>query len=292
MTRSTDPLFDSRIANWLEDDPNHAPAQVLDIVLAAVPSISQRRRLPVPWRFSLMTNSMRAAAAIAIVAIVGVGVLAFTFRSPGAGTQSPAPTLTPAPTPVAPGITTWTTYTSEVHGFTVGYPADWSVNAPATRKWQPGDNIHLDEWPYADTFISPGQDAVGLFVWEMPAGEGADVESVQGLKVWAESFCNDVGASSCEEFTQRAVPMCLNEGGAPIACRAAILVPTATEQYAFFVNWGTAVITSNPDRVRVVLVAREDSFPSAARYGGSVELLRSILTTMNVWTPGRVPPAT
>ncbi len=42
--------------------------------------------------------------------------------------------------------------------------------------------------------------------------------------------------------------------------------------------------------VQVVVVAREDGFPSAARYGGSVELLKSILTTMDVWTPGLEPP--
>jgi len=32
-------------------------------------------------------------------------------------------------------------------------------------------------------------------------------------KAWAEAFCNDVGALSCEEFAQQAEPMCLNAGG-------------------------------------------------------------------------------
>ena len=112
--------------------------------------------------------------------------------------------------------------------------------------------------------------------------------SVEGLKAWAQKFCSDVGASSCEEFTQRASPMCLNAGGD--SCRAALLVPTAEGQYAFFVDWGTAMLTTLPDRVRVVVVPREDSFPSAARYGGSVALLKSILTTMDVWSPGQEPP--
>jgi hypothetical protein len=172
----------------------------------------------------------------------------------------------------------------------MSYPADWSVHEPATRTWQAGDGLaNEDGWPYADAFISPEQDAVGLFVWEMPAGEdeGSLLDSVNALKAWAQTFCNDVVASACDAFTQRAVPMCLNAGGD--SCRAAILVPTAGEQYAFFVDWSTAVFTNIPDRVRVVVVARDDSFPSAARYGGSVELLKAILTTMDVWPPGQEP---
>ena len=113
--------------------------------------------------------------------------------------------------------------------------------------------------------------------------------SVPDLKAWAEAFCNDVGVSSCEGFAQQAEPMCLNVGGA--SCRTALLVPTAEAQYAFFVDWESAMLTSVPDRVRVVIVAREDDFPPAARYGGSVELLKTILTTMDVWTPGEQPPS-
>ena len=38
-----DPAFDPRIADWLEADPDRAPREVLDTVLAALPSIPQRR---------------------------------------------------------------------------------------------------------------------------------------------------------------------------------------------------------------------------------------------------------
>ena len=31
MTSPRDPLFDQRIADWLETDPDHAPVQALDI---------------------------------------------------------------------------------------------------------------------------------------------------------------------------------------------------------------------------------------------------------------------
>jgi len=285
MNRSTDPLFDSRIADWFEGDPNRAPGQVLDTVLAAVPSISQRRRLLVPWRFRLMTNSVRAAGAVAIVAIVGVGVLAVVFRFPGIGSPRPTTTLSPAPTPVAPGIDAWTTYTSEIHGINLGFPEDWSLLAAAMREWQVGDEFPSDSPPYADTFVSPeaGDAQIGLFVWEMPAGDGVDVDSVPSLTTWAETFCVDVGVSSCEGFTDRAVSMCLNAGGD--SCRAAVLVPTSGAQYAFFMDWTSAMFTGIPDLIRVVVVAREDAFPTSARYGGSVALLKSILTTMDVSTP-------
>jgi hypothetical protein len=167
------------------------------------------------------------------------------------------------------------------------------VNAPAAREWQAADEFPGDSWPYADTFVSPGEGdaSIGLFVWEMPAGEGADIESVQGLKAWAETFCNDVGASACDEFRQGAVPMCVALVIDPdvVECDAALLVPTAEAQYAFFGDRGSLLLEGIPDRVNVVVVAREDSFPSAARYGGSVDLLKAILTTMDVWTPGQVP---
>ena len=43
--------------------------------------------------------------------------------------------------------------------------------------------------------------------------------------------------------------------------------------------------------VTVVSLGRPDGFPAAARYGGAVQLLKSILTTMDVWTPepGQIP---
>ena len=51
MNRSTESDFDQRIADWLENDPGRAPAQAAETVLAAFPSIPQRRAIRVPWRF-------------------------------------------------------------------------------------------------------------------------------------------------------------------------------------------------------------------------------------------------
>jgi hypothetical protein len=107
MNRSNDPLFDSRIADWLEDDPNRAPDQVLDTVLAAVPSISQRRALRVPWRLPPMSTLSRATAvASAVVALVLVTAGLYVV-GPGRPTDSagPSPTHTTPPASEAPAST-------------------------------------------------------------------------------------------------------------------------------------------------------------------------------------------
>ena len=98
MNRPLDPLFDSRIAVWLEEDPTNAPDQVLETILAAVPSISQRRRLPVPWRFQTMPMSVRLAAA-AVIGVIALGVIYINLPRPDdVGGPSPSPSPSPSPT--------------------------------------------------------------------------------------------------------------------------------------------------------------------------------------------------
>jgi hypothetical protein len=290
----SDQQFERAVNDWLEDGSDRTPRRAIDGVLLAVKTTPQERDLRSPWRFPQMFAVSRATAvaAVALVAVVGAGAyLSLTpNRDGGGGSQgTPAPT-----TPPTAGQTSstagWTPYTSEVYGFSLRYPAGWSVSSPAMRDWQAGDAFPADAWPFADSFVSPGEGDVqiGLFAWEMPAGEGADIESFEGLKAWAQTFCNDVVASGCDTFSDQAVSM-YHGGGC--SCPGAILVPTeAGPQYAFFNDWSSLILTSLPDKVRVVVVARPDSFPAAAPYGGSVELLKTILTTMSVWTPGQRPP--
>ena len=94
MNRRTE-LFDNRVADWLEDDPVLAPPQLLETVLAAVPSIPQRRggvawpqrALSMPWQF--------AAAVIAVVVVSVLGLL--ILRGPSVGPK-------PSPTTNTPGL--------------------------------------------------------------------------------------------------------------------------------------------------------------------------------------------
>lgn len=290
------------LAAFLAPEPDRLPDRVIDAALDHIARTPQRRALRVPWRFPIMPAASRATgiAAVVLVAVVGAGALIY-FNSSSRGAvggpaTTPAPTIvaSPAPSPsqVAPGITGWTPYTSKIYGFQLDYPSDWTVYAPATRDWTASDGLaNKDGWPYADVFTNPegvDGDSIGIWVWDTPAGAGADLTSVAGLKAWAQGFCgaapvmHDAGLSTCKATAQQATPMCLIAGGD--TCRAAILVPHPGGPEAYFA-------ASTPDRVRVVSVGRPDSFAAAARYGGTIQLLKSLLTRMNVVTPqsGQVP---
>lgn len=304
MNRNT-PEFDQRIADWLEADPTTAPGDVISTVAAALPSIPQARRgLLAPWRFTEMSNLARAAVAVAIVAIVGVGVLAFNLRAPTTGssrtptpsTVSPAPgTASPGPASASPavtgsanswplgrGITAWTSYTSEVYGVTLGYPDGWSIENKAKRKWRAGDGAATDS-EHTEFFINPEArdgEQIAFGFRQMPAGAGADVTSREGLAAWAEANGCDDAIDACDTVPDVAMPMCVGRE----ACLPAVLVPLSDGTSAYFVDAESGLVT-------VVSILRPDAFPAAARYGGSVQLLKSILATMDVWPPepGQVP---
>lgn len=284
---------------YLAPEADRLADRVLDAALDDIARTPQRRALRVPWRFPTMPAMSRATAiaAVALVAAVGAGGLIYLSSRAPSGPGGPA-TATSAPTtapPAAPGIAAWTPYTSEMYGFKMAYPSDWTVYAPATRGWESADGrAAADSWPYADVFANPevkDGDSIGVWVWEVAADEGADIESLEGLKAWAQEFCTrspairDGGSSSCDEVPSSAMPMCLNAGGD--SCRAAILVPDAGGANAFFEDFNRAMLGRS--FVRVVQVGRPDTFPAAERYGGSVQLLRSFLTTMDVWTLGQQP---
>jgi len=241
-------------------------------------------------------NRATGIAAVALVAVVGAGGLIYlsskgpmvggptTPTSTQAPTTAPSAATTPRPTLVPTGYPSWMPYHSIVYEpWTWDFPADWTDH-PATRAWQAGDRLDGDA-PYADRFESPDQESVGLLVWEMPLGNGS-FDTVGGLKAWAASFCATIGAPDCVTFTHDATPMCLTR-----LCEAALLVTTPDAQYAFFADRRGVLFADVPQEVRVVVVGRPDEFPAAARYGGSVELLKAVLASMDVWTPGQQPGA-
>jgi hypothetical protein len=157
------PDFDHRIADWLEDDPDRAPGAVLSTVLAALPSISQRRASRVPWRYQLMSRFALLGAAAATIAVVGLGGLLLAFRPNEPDTVGGPPITSPAPSPSpslspSPSATTapslppplTETFTSSVHGISIAYPAGWGTS-PATAPWTTTD------WPL---FRDPAGDYV------------------------------------------------------------------------------------------------------------------------------------
>ena len=101
---NSESTFEDRLHDLIEDGPTDAPAHVLDTVLAAVPSIPQRRAAwRVPWRTLPMIGLARTLAGIVLA--VGLGSAALIFlvsrTSPGdiGGPQSPSPAVVVSPTP-------------------------------------------------------------------------------------------------------------------------------------------------------------------------------------------------
>ncbi len=246
---------------------------------------------------------MRAMVSVLVLAIVaGCGGVPGatpsgstpTASSPSAGngTSAPTPTAAPTATPaaastpaaseVAPGITAWTDYTSAAYGTTFGYPDGWTLYNAATRTWQDGDQPD-DGARYSDSFMNPESrdgDQIALGIWQRSAGSGTDITSRDGLSTWFGANICDRQIDACETVSDVAVPMCLGKA----ACLPAVLVPLSDSTQALFADAETGVVT-------FVSLGRPDTFPAAARYGGSVQLLKSILTTMDVWPPepGQIP---
>ena len=144
MNRSDEPLFDSRIADWLEDDPSTAPDRALDVVLAAFPSIKQRRALRVPWGYTDVSTSFKLALAAAAIVLAVVGSAYLLGRPPAEPRVGGDPTPSPGSTASADASTatadpldasTWPTFTSSRYGFSAKYPARFA-SIPSEADWK------------------------------------------------------------------------------------------------------------------------------------------------------------
>ena len=100
MTRSDDPLFDPRLADWLEEDESTAPERALEAVLTSLPSIKQRRAVRVPWRTSSMSSTLRLGLAAVVVVAATVGGFYFLgsrSSSSVGGPETPMPSMADSP---------------------------------------------------------------------------------------------------------------------------------------------------------------------------------------------------
>ena len=174
MTRFDDPLFDPRLADWLEEDPNTAPDQALDVVLASFPSINQRRAMRVPWRNRSMSSTLRLGLAAAVVVAATVGGLYFLSSRTGPSVAAPEPSpqaeSAPPSPPPATSAANRTTFTSTQYGYSVEYPTPWSV-VPATEAWT-GDGFVGPEEPFVDRFFAPSSPTFVLIA-ALPKPEGS-----------------------------------------------------------------------------------------------------------------------
>lgn len=148
MSRPLDPTFDQRLADWLEDDPSFAPHEVLGTVLAAFPSIEQRRALRVAWRNPLMNRYLLPLAAALIVVVGAAYLLSRPASTVGPantdrpGTPSPlAATTSPTASALAtlPPLNLSKTFTSSRYNYSIGIDPTWTVKE-ATATWVGPDN--------------------------------------------------------------------------------------------------------------------------------------------------------
>jgi hypothetical protein len=279
----SDRQFERAVIDWLEDGSDRTPRRSIDAVLLAVKTTPQERDLRIPWRTPRMPALSRATglAAAAVVAVIGAGALFYLGSGKPAGNGGPAATVSPTPTAAgatAPGIPGWTAYTSTVYGVTFSYPSDWDIHAPAEHKWRSGEPVVSDAWPWADTFASPDPDGsqIGLWYFQVAAPKGADLASWDGLEAAVRAVCSEPTILGCPAQTG-IVRMC---AGQVPSCKPALIFLNSTEgnPNAFIADPGKGVLT-------VFQLGRPDAYPSAARYGGAMALLKAILTQVDVRVP-------
>jgi len=275
----SDRLFDRAVRDWLDDGSDRTPPAAIDAVLLAVTTTPQERDLRILRRTTQMPTYVRLAAGIAIVAVVGVSALMYFGKSPGVG-GAPIPSPTPTPVasvaPSAPGISGWTPYTSAAYGITMSYPSDWDVASRATHKWRPGEPGTEEDPSFADSFAG-AMDADGILIiaFQVPAPAGADLESWDGLQAVHRELCDEPTIPGCPaDYTP--VPMCV--GGQD--CAPAIIALNSEDPFP-------VALIGDPEKgiITVIWIARVDSFPGAERYGGTVQLLKSVLTQLDVRDP-------
>lgn len=181
MTSSMDsPMFDQRVADWLEDDPDVAPSQVLDTIVAAMPSIPQRRTSP--WqrlglrpapRFGMAATAFATLVLLLLIALVGFAIVG-----------SPRPTPTPAATPPAT-LQIGGRFASAIYGYSIQLPQGYSARA-ATEQLGTGfdpipDSPGVDQISQAElgagaqTLVSAGQLRVGETLDEWIAASAISV---------------------------------------------------------------------------------------------------------------------
>jgi hypothetical protein len=218
---SMSPAFDPRIADWLEEDPDRAPAAVLETVVAAFPSIPQRRAVRVPWRFQTM-KLLGAAVAIAIAVAIGGALI--VARPWAANTGGPAPIAPTSPSPIPTAGPTaeptavsrianlTRTFTSPLYRYSILLDPTWTVTPATTARTDP-----LSEETFSDVVDVTGTDTsfagsaspLGDRTWDdllarlhelatgnMPSGcDGGEVSNwpsidVGGQEGRVQQFCN------------------------------------------------------------------------------------------------------
>jgi hypothetical protein len=201
------------VAAWLEDGPNELPESTRRAIAVDVRTTPQSRRASwFPWRFPTVDRLSLvalAAAAVMVVAIAGLAVSRIATDGANVGGPPPAPPASPSPSPpaspspspseapsAAPIPTTLVIpvmsdlYTSRLHGYSILYPADWSVEE-ARVPWSP------PAWKVAGSPQAP-LDVIGA--WDSPmffrAGSAPLPQDLPDVNGWIDEYLT-FGDPSC-----------------------------------------------------------------------------------------------
>ncbi|MGZ9276822.1 MAG: hypothetical protein ACXW4L_06850, partial [Candidatus Limnocylindrales bacterium] len=175
MTRPTDPLFDERLAAWLDGDPDTAPVDALKMVLTTFPSVAQQHAVHrMPRRFPTMSMPTRVAAA-AIIGVLAFGGAVYVIRpsqpavggptatsdasfspsQPAVVGPSATPTATPSPTP-SPILWTQASLKEDWPGPVRPEPTGGAIVVPIMTTFTEGRHIDpsgdtgSDDFPWVD----------------------------------------------------------------------------------------------------------------------------------------------
>jgi hypothetical protein len=167
--------------HYAAEPPTRAPDRVLLSALATIDTTRQRRRFLAPWRSMNMPTYAKLGAALAVLAVVAVGIWQLAPREGSRGsTATPTPSMLPTTAPtistptqapyVPPELTE--TFTSDIHGFTISYPAGWTAQ-PATEPWT-GTGFMNFRQPGGDFLYDPARaDHLFLAVASQPIGDAS-----------------------------------------------------------------------------------------------------------------------
>ena len=161
------------VAAWLEEGPNELPDFTRRAIAVDIRTTRQSRRsiwflgrFPTVDRLSLVAL---AAVAVMVLAIAGLAVSRIAPDGGNVGGPPPGPTasasLSPseAPSATAPRPTTMVvpamteTHVSARYGYSVRYPADWSVREASGEWWPPDWKLDPQSDVELFDFISAGE---------------------------------------------------------------------------------------------------------------------------------------
>ena len=218
------------------------------------------------------TLKMAFAAAAVVVSSIGCGPVAVapssaagpTPTSTTALSPNPSPTAAPTPSPNLLDTSTWTTYTSNRYGFSIGHPADWTVS-PADHVWTLAKDTPSFQSSAIESFNSP-DGHVRASAWSVAVQPGTSADA------WLQTYCPK-NTYSCSEIQTGAVAVSM-DGHAGLLVR----FTDDTQSFALVGN-----------RMYVVTIWRSDSDPSVSSYGGAQRLLEGYLSTMHLLPGGPAP---